>query len=170
MADLQWSRLSGFAAGFPDVNDIIPFDRVPPTGTGVTPSGNTHDKLFPMLDIRLFGAVGDGVANDTSAVKAALTRSSRRPAPYPAGHCGCRAGTYRLACWGAYVQSGPIRIRAEQGAVFDGVDAPDDWLNNPLLAESHVDNFLLQAIRFLQFSAYRGWSQLRRASRWTSRA
>ena len=64
------------------------------------------------------------------------------------------AGVYALPSFGSYVQSGPIRIRAEQGAIFDGVDAPNDWLNNPLLAQDGSDpnQFLLGTIRFLQFS------------------
>ena len=110
----------------------------------------TSGAFQPMVDIRQFGTRNG--TNDTAVVKTALT--SIQTGANAGRVLWVPAGVYALPSFGSYVQSGPIRIRAEQGAIFDGVDAPNDWLNNPLLAQDGSDpnQFLLGTIRFLQFS------------------
>ena len=120
MADLPWGALSGFAAGFPDTTDLIPFERV--TGTTRTPSGNTYDKLF-QVDIRMFGPLNaNGTTSDTTTVKAALDaiQGVTFSGAYRGRELYIPAGDYFLPSWGTYKQTGPIRIRAEQGAIFRG--------------------------------------------------
>ena len=60
------------------------------------------------------------------------------------------AGLYALPSWGVYFQTGPVRIRAEQGAIFDG-QAANDWTQNPLTDLPALNNF-----RFLQFQQIGG--------------
>ena len=83
-----------------DTNEIVVHDGVTPggwTGGGYMPAGTgavartVQDKLREFVSVKDFGAVGDGVADDTAAVQAAATyaASVKKSLYVP-------AGTYRL--------------------------------------------------------------------------
>ena len=102
----------------------------------------------PMVDIREFGTRNG--TTDTTMVKNALT------AIQTGIHAGrtlwVPAGVYGLTSpvWGSFPQRGPIRIRAEQGAIFDG-GAVDDWWNNPVPTQNPgFTNSVLDGVRFLE--------------------
>jgi hypothetical protein len=64
-----------------------------PAGTGAVAT-NVQDKLRDHLSVLDFGATGDGVTDDTTAVKAAITEAlaSGKPLYFP-------VGTYNLSTW-----------------------------------------------------------------------
>lgn len=66
-------------------------------------------KLADWVSVKDFGAVGDGVVDDTSAILSAITAANGRSVKVP-------AGTYRIPSLIEY--SGPVSLQGEGGAVF----------------------------------------------------
>jgi hypothetical protein len=55
------------------------------SGTGAT-ARTVHAKLGEVVSVKDFGAVGDGVADDTAAIQAAITACSGKVLVFPSGH------------------------------------------------------------------------------------
>jgi hypothetical protein len=81
------------------------------TTKAVTPASLKYER--PYFDVRTYGAVGDGVANDTPAINAAITAAAGRTIYFP-------AGTYNLAPSGAGLLAPPTA-----GSSFIGEGASD---------------------------------------------
>jgi len=74
-----------------------------------------------VYNVRAYGAKGDGVADDTAAIQAAIDASTGAADPahnirYPTGTVFLPAGTY-------YVRADSLTIRSVQGFHFEGVNA-----------------------------------------------
>ena len=68
-----------------------------------------QDKMREWVSVKDFGAVGDGVANDSAAILSAITAANGKTVRIP-------AGTYRIPSLIEY--SGPVSLQGEAGAVF----------------------------------------------------
>lgn len=79
-------------------------------GTGARPR-NPNSKLGDIVSIKDFGAVGDGVTDDTAAIQAAIDATSRKP--LQGGGVYCPAGTYII--------SSSLNITNVMGFTFEGV-------------------------------------------------
>lgn len=77
------------------------------------------EKTRRRLDVRAFGAVGDGETMDTAALQAAIDRCGPEEEVY------LPAGTYRT---GALRLHSGMALYLEEGAVLQGTDRPEDYL------------------------------------------
>ena len=68
-----------------------------------------QDKMREWVSVKDFGAVGDGVADDSAAILAAITAAGGKQVKIP-------PGTYRITSLIEY--SGPVSLQGEEGAVF----------------------------------------------------
>lgn len=71
------------------------------------------------LDVRTFGAAGDGITMDTAALQAAIDQCG------PEGEVYLPAGIYRT---GALRLHSDMALYLEEGAVLQGTDHPEDYL------------------------------------------
>ena len=88
-----------------DGSSLVGFQQ---SGTGSV-LRTAQDKMREWVSVKDFGAVGDGVANDASAILAAITAANGKTVKIP-------AGTYRITSLIEY--SGPVSLQGEDGAVF----------------------------------------------------
>ena len=76
-------------------------------------ASNTQNKLREVISVTDFGAIGNGIANDSSAVKAAITAASGKAVYFP-------NGTYNLASWNATGETFTNVNLYGKGAVLKG--------------------------------------------------
>jgi hypothetical protein len=95
-----------------------------PVPTAVLPAGGDHD----LLDVRDFGARGDGVADDTRAVQRLLDAAARRNAV-----AVLRAGTYR--CTSSLLLRSDVRLRLDRRARL-----VKDWAAPPGMVDAFLRN------------------------------
>lgn len=85
-----------------------------------------REKTDAVFNVRDFGAVGDGVANDTAAIQRAIDAASAgRYAPIaPQSEVLIPAGTYR--CGSLFLKSG-VDFHLAEGAVLKASPSPNDY-------------------------------------------
>lgn len=77
-----WDNITGInGTGITSNASNVQYD---PDGVGAV-STNVQDKLRQTVSVKDFGAVGNGVANDTTAIQAALTANSGNTVVFPPG-------------------------------------------------------------------------------------
>ncbi|MGF1477457.1 MAG: glycosyl hydrolase family 28-related protein [Geminicoccaceae bacterium] len=94
-------------------------------------SRRVEDRLNDVFSVRDFGAVGDGVADDAEAVKAAMNAATlyRATLFFP-------RGTYDLTSWQSYRPPGDLFLRGEPGTVIRG---PKDQIEALLVDNVDID-------------------------------
>ena len=110
-------------------------------GSGAT-QRTALDKLRDVVSVKDFGAVGDGVADDTAAIQAAMQYQQ------VSGCVLCFGGmenSYKLSTWSPYTATNPIRITGN-GATIDGPGLATKFVI--VLADVHISN-----IRFTSFNS-----------------
>lgn len=78
-----------------------------------------HKKTIPMIDIKKFGAIGDGRANDTAALQKAIDTAAAIGETLVFSPGTYRCGTLELRS--------NLTIHLERGATLKGSDNPDDF-------------------------------------------
>ena len=94
---------------FPDGTGISPnasgIDYDPPFAGALTSGYTVQDRLAQYISVKDFGAVGNGVADDTTAIQAALTASANGSLYFPEGTyvvtSALTAGSVNIICGGA---------------------------------------------------------------------
>ena len=74
-----------------------------------------RERLSDYLSVRDFGAIGDGITDDSKAIFAALeaASASQHIVHFPSGH-------YRIGKWKVFRPSGPMFLSGEPGVILDG--------------------------------------------------
>ncbi len=122
-AERQGKLLSFDSAGNPTVRPPVDEEALStyaPPGAGAV-SRPVRDKLADVVSIKDFGAVGDGTADDTLAIQAALTTAKAVHVP---------SGTYRITNT-LTLGHGKSLIGAGQSAVITGASTAFDLIHIP---------------------------------------
>lgn len=139
------AELANKLLGFDDAGDPIPVNGADGSSTAVTANGSTSSRLLAVrfgeiVNLRDFGATGDGLTDDTAAIQAALDAipsTGRRAAYMP-------PGTYRL--------TGSLSLANKAGVTLYGRGAASTFLvtgNNRLLAATDCNQFMATDFRVL---------------------
>jgi hypothetical protein len=103
----------------PRASADIPFTSFPFSATGATTPRTMPDRLAEVVNVKDFGAVGDGKANDTAAIQAAID-AAYGPASAPHGGTNYTLNRAVFFPAGLYIISAPIRLFMVHGAHIYG--------------------------------------------------
>lgn len=146
---------------FPDNASEIPYN---PAGTGAV-TRTVESKLRDVVSVKDFGAVGDGVADDTAAIQAALNAGVGKSVYFPAGSYAINAALSVSANTCVYSEIGAATVTQStaagtnaftlsgDGITIDGLKivGPNsgggsavraDGRNNPTIKNCQVQNWL----------------------------
>lgn len=94
------------------------------------------------VDVRSFGAKGDGKTSDTAAIQAAIDRAAEQ-----GGEVRFPAGTYLS---GTLVLKDGVALHLEQGAVLLGSTRPEEYPPTPSRYVSHVNRYTHSSLIYAQ--------------------
>ena len=96
-----------------------PFTTFPFPATGAPTSRTMPDRLADFVNVRDYGALGNGSANDTAAIQAALD-AAYGPSSSPNGNVGATKNRAVFFPSGKYIITAPLTLRSAHGAHIFG--------------------------------------------------
>jgi hypothetical protein len=115
----QQHILSSVGGAAPSWQALPSLSIGPVISTGSTTARSVQDRFADIVNVKDFGAIGDGVTDDTSAIQAAITAQARKQLYFP-------DGTYVIAS--ALIGTGLVYCTGSAGVVFTNYSVP---LNTP---------------------------------------
>jgi len=120
----------GFAVGLVACSDNLPLQRLPGDDVGLGPGGGVTSNVLPIsdprppcnadTDVRTYGAVGDGIQDDTVAIQAALDNCAKG-----GGAAVVSAGTYLI---GPLFLRTNLTLRLEAGSWLQGTSSMPQYV------------------------------------------
>ena len=96
-----------------------PFTTFPFMATGAPTPRTMPDRLAEFVNVKEYGALGNGSANDTTAIQAALD-AAYGPASSPNGNAGAAKNRAVFFPSGKYIITSPLTLRSATGAHIFG--------------------------------------------------